>query len=233
MFAFTIPLYAVQDDNDSLLEALQYLKEQPDGSVLSWWDEGGWIQAYADKPTYLDSVAGQNEHRVELLSKIYAEKNSSKVNEFLEEYDIKYVLVSKDLMWKTYAMGLPQYMEYSFTKDYEAGNFPVKQFDNIHVMMKGDYYQSFMVSENDLIAIQHTYFLGETYEYEGYDMFVGGGVYVYPDTSKLIFINEQLDNTFLTSLLFEKGNGFDVDINYENEGTFLYKVDCSCLRHEV
>tara|TARA_Y100000296_G_C5141306_1_gene241217 strand:- start:525 stop:1217 length:693 start_codon:yes stop_codon:yes gene_type:complete len=209
MFFVTVPLYSPQVSlSENELYVFDKLRQQPEGGTLCWWDIGGYVQAYANKPTYLDSVAGQAENRVELLSEIFSEKNSSKVNKFLEQYDISYVIITPDLAWKTYAMDLPSYVEHTLTKEYWASNYPIRQYEAIHVLRNKDNYEAYFMTDEQLLPIHHVYFNDKLYENNAF-MVAGGAVIVNDD--KLVFVPETLDGAFLTSLLFLNGTGFSVD----------------------
>ena len=77
------------DNNQDWNAGLEYLRNQPTGIVLSWWDYGHWIVAVSEQPPFANPF--QDNARV--AAKIFL---SGRNKELLKKYDIKYVVVTKD-----------------------------------------------------------------------------------------------------------------------------------------
>ncbi|ALV63874.1 oligosaccharyl transferase [Thermococcus sp. 2319x1] len=77
--------------------ALIYLKEHSNSSdvVLTWWDYGGFVQYYAERPTVADSVYGQG--NAPYVAKYYLGLLPQKE---LEKRQVKYVVVNLELVNK-------------------------------------------------------------------------------------------------------------------------------------
>lgn len=72
-------------------DSLEYLGQQPQGLVLSWWDYGHWIITISGQPPFTDPF----QDRVIEAATIFT-ANRSQAPELLKKYDIHYIAVSED-----------------------------------------------------------------------------------------------------------------------------------------
>lgn len=80
--------------------ALHYLKKQEPGSVMVWWDQGGWTQGVTGFPTMLDGTLGQKLPVMCEYGWFMKQRDENVSQRILKKYHIKYVLVSPDLLGK-------------------------------------------------------------------------------------------------------------------------------------
>jgi asparagine N-glycosylation enzyme membrane subunit Stt3 len=72
-------------------DGLEYLKQQPEGVVLSWWDYGHWIVAVGEQPPFADPFQGN----VNVAAKIFTSARDNG-GEMVRASGIKYIVVTKD-----------------------------------------------------------------------------------------------------------------------------------------
>ncbi len=81
-------------------QALHYLKKQEPGSVMVWWDQGGWTQGVTGFPTMLDGTLGQKLRVMCDYGWFMKQRDESAAQRILRKYHIRYVLISPDLLGK-------------------------------------------------------------------------------------------------------------------------------------
>ena len=92
--AITISEFADTTKNNRDMEKpLEYLSIQPQGLVLSWWNDGHWIVSISHQPPFTDPF----QDRLTEASTIFT-ANISQAQALLKRYDIRYILVSEDDM---------------------------------------------------------------------------------------------------------------------------------------
>ncbi|ADT85095.1 STT3 domain-containing protein [Thermococcus barophilus] len=137
-FASLKNLHPVMDQNWE--NALLYLKSHSNETdiVLAWWDYGGFIQYYAERPTLTDSVYGQ------VMAKYVARYYLGLVpTQELKRRGVKYVIVNKELILKfgtiiRTANESGGYLMVMLPLDYTLGNTLVFSNHNIIFVLKRD-----------------------------------------------------------------------------------------------
>lgn len=137
-FASLKNLHPAMDQNWE--NALLYLKSHSNEKdiVLAWWDYGGFIQYYAERPTLTDSVYGQ------VMAKYVARYYLGLVPiQELKRRGVKFVIVNKELILKfdtiiRTANESDEYPMVVLPLDYALGNTFVFSNDNIIFVLKRD-----------------------------------------------------------------------------------------------
>ena len=77
-------------------DALLWLKQnsQPDEGILTYWDYGGFVQAYAERSSVTDSIYGQDVNRIRNLDSFLVN------NTFFRSYGAKYLIVDKIMFYR-------------------------------------------------------------------------------------------------------------------------------------
>jgi dolichyl-diphosphooligosaccharide--protein glycosyltransferase len=227
-------------------EALNFLKTQEEGGVMTWWDYGSWIQGVAGFPTTMDTVAGQSVGRMRVVGGLLLEKEESKAIKTMGKYRADYIVMPVDMI------GQMTNVDSILGLDTKEFQYPILSYsgrgrvgDNT-----ADVYGSFYVlkAEGNLIVATpkegRLYPLGKVYakengnlkawEYTNLSVRTEGAAYVskrdlkiaqLPIDNFLIYIPPALEDTLLTSLMLLNGMGFeDFELVFANSEVKIYKV---------
>lgn len=201
-FASLKNLHPVMDQNWE--NALLYLKFHSNETdiVLSWWDYGGFVQYYAERPTLTDSVYGQ------VLAKYVARYYLGLVPiQELKRRGVRYVIVNKELILKfgTIVRTANESGEYIMTMlplNYALGNTLVFSDNNVVFVLKrdGGWFSTLQIGGR---KIQISKLILEKNEIEEVKLNKEGLiVYVNLNYGYAVIMNEKAFNTELSQLMF-------------------------------
>ncbi|MCK5107133.1 MAG: hypothetical protein KAQ83_00215 [Nanoarchaeota archaeon] len=94
------------------IESLNWLKDQPDGAVLSHYSNGYWIEHLANKPTLMNPDLSKKEtlQRSQDSNILFNTHHLSDTQEKLAKYEIKYIFIDQEmkngLVWQKDNQGL-------------------------------------------------------------------------------------------------------------------------------
>ncbi len=97
--------------NEYWVNALNWLKNESSGLVVSWWDHGSWIQFYSNMPTGVDSIYGQDIYRIERIAKFLLTDN----NDSFKDWGAKYLVLGMDDLFYSGAISKIGNTSFTFT----------------------------------------------------------------------------------------------------------------------
>jgi hypothetical protein len=230
-------------------EALEFLGTQEVGGVFTWWDYGSWIQGATGFPTILDTVAGQSVGRMREVGGILLETDATAVDDFFEKYDIRYVVVSTDMIGQMHnvnsILGRPQvgYIILLFEGSATVGDTMGSIYgDQVFVFDTGETKVAMVQDGDEYYAIRNIVYREKGsliyHSFTESDLpFVEGMLYVsqhdlfvpidsYEDYA--VFVEPKLERTFLNSAMLLDGRGFpSLEMIYRNPQVSVYKVRTS------
>jgi asparagine N-glycosylation enzyme membrane subunit Stt3 len=210
--------------DEDLFSATQWLKDNTAGNegVATFWDLGGAVQAYANRPTLTDSVYGQHYGRISELN-VFLVNNSA-----LESREAKYILLDKFMLFRLplYNVSYVQFDSYSVLdsgervrfEDFQSGMtvevYP-QLYPNVGFAVSGD--ARIPITRNIVQIDEQVYTLGAA---ENVTTFPGCFYYSYETP---MWADENLCDTNYFQLSYGPGiAGFEQV--YRNEQAVIYEI---------
>lgn len=227
--------------SDEWYEALNFLKTQEPGTVLTWWDYGSWVQGITGYPTVTDTVHGQDVNRMRETARIFLETNESATLGALQKYDTKYVIINVDMI------GQMKNINTLLGTDYQYPLFLYSGKKQVFGTVAADYSDFFVLDtaegkmvlynrEGKVRAVKRVYWREkDNLRYVEYSNVptIEGTVYIpekeitahFPDKDFIIYVPPNLDNTLLTSLMLLDGWGFGkYELIFKNSQVRIYRI---------
>jgi dolichyl-diphosphooligosaccharide--protein glycosyltransferase len=227
-------------------EALNFLKTQEEGGVMTWWDYGSWIQGIAGFPTTMDTVHGQHVGRVKEVGRALLETNESNTLDTLRRYHVDYILIPVDMIGQmtnvdailNISRGDYQYPILGRSGSVRINNIPAEVYGSFYVFnMGGDRLVTYKKGER-LHALKRVYWRegGRLFAREYVNLSlpsVEGAAYIskgdlsisqLPLRDFMVYIPPRLEKTLLTSLMLLEGMGSEHQkLIYSNSQVRIYK----------
>ncbi len=107
------------EPNKEIIESLENLKNYENGAVLSYYNNGYWINSIAGKPSVMDNnvwlIKGVNDRYRDSMF-LFNSRNIDDANNVIMQYNIKYIWITDDMkksLWKEEDDGLLFLLRYS------------------------------------------------------------------------------------------------------------------------
>lgn len=227
-------------------DALNFLKTQEEGGVMTWWDYGSWIQGITGFPTVVDTVAGQDLERHKEIGHMLLETDEAKTLKTMEKYQADYVLLPVDMIGQM--SNVNAILEAG--TNYQYPILPYSGQTNINDV-PADVYGSFFVLQttagpvvaynkgDGLSTIRKVYIRENgrvvSREYTNLGLSLAeGAVYIskedllisqLPVRDFLVYMPPEVEKAFLTSLMLLDGEGFEgYELIYKNSQVRIYRV---------
>jgi asparagine N-glycosylation enzyme membrane subunit Stt3 len=224
-------------------EALNFLKTQEKGGVMTWWDYGSWIQGVAGFPTVVDTVAGQSIKRNKEIGLMFFETDHEKASKTVEKYNATYIVVPVDMIGQMSNINAiiganHQYPISTYTGEAELGETPASVYGNFFVVHTAQGPVVIYKKEEKFFAVEKVYTRkkGKVVKIEYPEItlpIAEGGVYLsnedlyipqLPLKNFLIYLSPQVEDMLLTSLmLLEKTDKYK--LIYRNPEVKIYKIE--------
>jgi len=225
---------------DNWVDALEWTEENTPGNatVLSWWDYGYWIMGLGDRKPV--ATPGLKE-RSEELARMFIEGDATRVRKVMERYGAEYIIAPTDMVLQMHNLEKildvenHHYITFNYSGQGTVGSkdIPARVYGNtLYVAKDSKGYAGFIKKGGTLQPVKLVYYVGEERVVRKFEDTYPGTFY-YPRgdfylplvevEEFVIYIPPNLEDSFLTSLLFYRGEGYPVEKIYSNPQINIYR----------
>jgi dolichyl-diphosphooligosaccharide--protein glycosyltransferase len=230
--------------NDNWVDALEWIEgNTPENSVvLSDWNYGYWIMGIAHRKPVIKPA--QNQRRIEQVYSMFLEEKEAKVEPIIKRYKVDYVLLASDIIFLVPNMeSILNKSNYMYIIFPYKGRAHIRQVpaevygdEKVFIVQDNGMYYGYVLEDDSLLPVRLIYYQGsERFETIGGDgQKIAGTFYLSNGNDHLpvlntdnfiLYIPPLSENTFLTSLLIQRGERYDgMELVYSNPQIKVYEV---------